>query len=174
MIDSIHIKNVASYGETGGEIQNLKKMNFFFGANGTGKSTIARHLYNFALNEDEKDNNEYVRHTGDNLNDYLFEVNGLGMLSLNDCTVNGINAIKLGLAYPDESFERNNSLLGFQKTNITVSDYVIYDDSNPCISRKSGYEMFVGDTEKNEVDCIFKSTNGTAFYLKYLNQLKLF
>ena len=56
MIDSIHIKSVASYDDNGVEIQNLKKMNFFFGANGTGKSTIARYLYNFALEEDEKDN----------------------------------------------------------------------------------------------------------------------
>lgn len=56
MIDSIHIKSVASYDDKGVEIQNLKKMNFFFGANGTGKSTIARYLYNFALKEDEKDN----------------------------------------------------------------------------------------------------------------------
>jgi len=56
MIDSIHIKSVASYDDNGAEIQNLKKMNFFFGANGTGKSTIARYLYNFALKEDEKDN----------------------------------------------------------------------------------------------------------------------
>ena len=56
MIDSIHIKSVASYDDNGAEILNLKKLNFFFGANGTGKSTIARYLYNFALEEDEKDN----------------------------------------------------------------------------------------------------------------------
>ena len=56
MINSIHIKSVASYDENGSEIQNLKKLNFFFGANGTGKSTIARYLYNFALEENEKDN----------------------------------------------------------------------------------------------------------------------
>lgn len=55
MIDSIHIRSVASYDENGAEIQNLKKVNFFFGANGTGKSTIARYLYNFALAEGEKD-----------------------------------------------------------------------------------------------------------------------
>lgn len=55
MIDSIHIKSVASYDENGAEIQNLKKLNFFFGANGTGKSTIARYLYNFALAEGEKE-----------------------------------------------------------------------------------------------------------------------
>lgn len=56
MINSIHIKSVASYDENGSEILQLKKLNFFFGANGTGKSTIARFLYNFALEEDEKDN----------------------------------------------------------------------------------------------------------------------
>ena len=56
MIDSIHIRSVASYDENGVDIQNLKKMNFFFGANGTGKSTIARYLYNFALDEYEKEN----------------------------------------------------------------------------------------------------------------------
>lgn len=56
MIDSIHIKSVASYDDNGAEIHNLKKMNFFFGANGTGKSTIARYLYNLTLEEDEKDN----------------------------------------------------------------------------------------------------------------------
>lgn len=55
MIDSIHIKSVASYNDNGVEIQNLKKMNFFFGANGTGKSTIARYLYNLAMAEEEKD-----------------------------------------------------------------------------------------------------------------------
>lgn len=55
MIDSIHIKSVASYDENGAEIQNLKKLNFFFGANGTGKSTIARYLYNLAMAEEEKD-----------------------------------------------------------------------------------------------------------------------
>lgn len=55
MIDSIHIRSVASYDENGAEIQNMKKMNFFFGANGTGKSTIARYLYNLALAEGEKD-----------------------------------------------------------------------------------------------------------------------
>ena len=54
MIDSIHIRSVASYDENGVDIQNLKKMNFFFGANGTGKSTIARYLYNFALDEYEQ------------------------------------------------------------------------------------------------------------------------
>jgi wobble nucleotide-excising tRNase len=40
MIDSIDIKKIASYDETGISIQNLKKINFIYGSNGTGKTTI--------------------------------------------------------------------------------------------------------------------------------------
>lgn len=42
MITEINIKNVATYRDTGGKIENLKKVNFFFGANGSGKTTISR------------------------------------------------------------------------------------------------------------------------------------
>jgi len=56
MINSIYLKNVASY-NTGVEISELKKVNFFFGYNGTGKSTIAKYLYNLSQehqNQDER------------------------------------------------------------------------------------------------------------------------
>ena len=45
MITSLLIKDVASYDANDGvEIDDLKKVNFFFGFNGTGKSTIAKYL----------------------------------------------------------------------------------------------------------------------------------
>ena len=50
MINSITIKNVTSYDE--GTIDELKKVNFFFGNNGSGKSTIAKYLYNLSLDVD--------------------------------------------------------------------------------------------------------------------------
>ncbi len=55
MIESITLKDVASYHPTNEvKITNLKKVNFFFGYNGSGKSTIARYLYNLTLYGDER------------------------------------------------------------------------------------------------------------------------
>ena len=46
MIESIKIKNVATYDETGIQIENLKKVNFIYGANGCGKTTLSNFLFN--------------------------------------------------------------------------------------------------------------------------------
>ncbi|WP_417794471.1 AAA family ATPase [Terasakiella pusilla] len=42
MISKVTIKNVASYSEEGQELTELKKVNFLFGTNGCGKTTISR------------------------------------------------------------------------------------------------------------------------------------
>ncbi|MDR2914263.1 MAG: AAA family ATPase [Tannerella sp.] len=52
MIESIAIKNVATFDNTGIIINNLKKVNFIYGANGSGKTTISNLL---ASPEDFKD-----------------------------------------------------------------------------------------------------------------------
>ncbi len=49
MISSIHIKNVATYDESGVKIDSLKKINFIYGANGTGKTTITNLLNDTTL-----------------------------------------------------------------------------------------------------------------------------
>ena len=46
MIDSITIKNVATYDNEGIKVNNLKKINFIYGGNGTGKTTISNYLKN--------------------------------------------------------------------------------------------------------------------------------
>lgn len=47
MIESISIKNVATYDPVAGvQIDGLKKVNFIYGANGTGKTTITKLLSN--------------------------------------------------------------------------------------------------------------------------------
>lgn len=46
MINSIEIKNIATFDSTHGIITDLKKVNFFYGANGSGKTTISRVLAN--------------------------------------------------------------------------------------------------------------------------------
>jgi wobble nucleotide-excising tRNase len=50
MISSLTIKNVATYDNINGvTINDLKKVNFFFGFNGSGKSTISKYLRNLSL-----------------------------------------------------------------------------------------------------------------------------
>jgi len=54
MITSISIKNIATFNTDTKPIENLKKVNFFFGYNGTGKSTIANYLQNISFPEDKR------------------------------------------------------------------------------------------------------------------------
>lgn len=42
MIDSLLLRNVASYDGTGVKISDLKKVNFIYGANGSGKTTLSK------------------------------------------------------------------------------------------------------------------------------------
>jgi len=46
MIESISIKNVATFDSTGVQIDDLKKINFIYGTNGCGKTTISNFLSN--------------------------------------------------------------------------------------------------------------------------------
>ncbi|MXO05366.1 AAA family ATPase [Flavobacterium sp. HBTb2-11-1] len=50
MITNIKLKGISSY-KNEVIIDDLKKVNFFFGKNGSGKSTIAKFLYNLSLEE---------------------------------------------------------------------------------------------------------------------------
>lgn len=54
MINSIVIKKVASYDDVGVNINDLKKINFFFGFNGSGKSTIAKYIHNLSLPQNQR------------------------------------------------------------------------------------------------------------------------
>jgi wobble nucleotide-excising tRNase len=46
MIKSISIKQIATFDNDGTIVDNLKKVNFIYGANGSGKTTISNFLYN--------------------------------------------------------------------------------------------------------------------------------
>ncbi|SHG82280.1 Wobble nucleotide-excising tRNase [Flavobacterium micromati] len=46
MLEKIEIKKVASFNDTGIQINGLKKVNFIYGANGCGKTTISNYLHN--------------------------------------------------------------------------------------------------------------------------------
>ena len=42
MIEKIHLKKIASYGQSPEKLDDLAKINFIYGSNGTGKTTISR------------------------------------------------------------------------------------------------------------------------------------
>ena len=42
MIEAIHILNLATFDRSVHSIDNLSKLNFFYGSNGSGKTTISR------------------------------------------------------------------------------------------------------------------------------------
>lgn len=45
MLESITVKGVATYDATGIQINNLRKINFLYGANGCGKTTLSKLIY---------------------------------------------------------------------------------------------------------------------------------
>ncbi|UTC57419.1 AAA family ATPase [Treponema sp. OMZ 305] len=51
------MKNVATYNQVGVKIEGLKRLNYFFGNNGSGKSTIAKYLQSLVIGDLE---NKYV------------------------------------------------------------------------------------------------------------------
>lgn len=83
-ISSITIKNVASYNDNGVTINNLKKLNFFVGSNGSGKSTIAKCIYNYSRPA--------------NYQDPMFQ----------DCSILGVNHSQESILVYDEGFKQSN------------------------------------------------------------------
>lgn len=51
MINSITLRNIATYDSIGAKLENLNKINFIYGANGSGKTTLSNFISNF---EDSK------------------------------------------------------------------------------------------------------------------------
>jgi wobble nucleotide-excising tRNase len=70
MIENILIKNIASYDNAGTQLSDLKKINFIYGANGSGKTTISN-LSSGQTNLEFRDCNIQWRH-GQVLNSLVY------------------------------------------------------------------------------------------------------
>lgn len=82
MITRIELNQVATYKNTV-QINDLKKVNFFFGNNGCGKSTIARLFHNISQNE-------------------------IPSSPFNNCSIDGFNRIEEQILVFDSDFVQNN------------------------------------------------------------------
>lgn len=63
MIESIILKNIATYDENGISIENLGKVNFIYGSNGTGKTTLSDYIHDPANAKFESCNLEWKNQT---------------------------------------------------------------------------------------------------------------
>ena len=71
MITEVTMKNVATYNQIGVKIKDLKRLNYFFGNNGSGKSTIAKYLQSLVIGDLE---NKYSLCSKDNYNPMQEEI----------------------------------------------------------------------------------------------------
>lgn len=70
MIEAISLKNTASYDNGGIQLNNLKKINFIYRANGSGKTTISNFIADQTNGEYQNCNLEWKH--GQNLNHLVY------------------------------------------------------------------------------------------------------
>nr|WP_285947941.1 AAA family ATPase [Bacteroides intestinalis] len=148
-INKLIIRNIASYDSTGVVLNDLKKLNFFFGYNGSGKSTIARYLYNLSLSISEQ------------------------RIDYNQCEQNGYDQKLHSIIVFDEDFKRKNffdqnSLKGvfsLNKSNKSIDGLIVqYEEflkslSQSELSRGKRYDRICIKKEtihKNLIDYCFE------------------
>jgi len=155
MIESINIKNIATFNAEGVEINGLKKVNFIYGANASGKTTISNYLQN--------PNNE--KYQG------------------KDCCVKWKNDLKLNvLTYNKDFRERNfgkGKIVGVftlgqaakeQKEEIDNKMEQLNKLKEDGTKKKETLDKQI--QEKQTLEDTFKETYWTKIYKKYENVFK--
>lgn len=153
MIDSITICGVATYNETGIQINDLKKANFIYGANGCGKTTLSNFLNNPS---DEKFSN---------------------------CTVTWKNTLPLKtLVYNKDFRDKNfgNGKIGGVFTlgqatadeikNISDKQTLLQVIKQDIIQKRETLKS--QETKREELDIAFKDDSWKNIYKKYENDFK--
>ncbi len=148
MIKSIGVKNIATYNNQGILFSDLKKINFIYGANGCGKTTISNFIY-------------------DNLDN-----------KFNSCSLTWLNALPLKvLVYNKEFRERNFGkgklsgifTLGEATTEqIKVIEQKCEELKNIKVALLKEHDMLRDLTvKKNNLESDFKEAMWTKVYKKY-------
>ena len=152
MIKSISLKQVATFDNDGTIVDNLKKVNFIYGANGCGKTTISNFLYNSGDTKYEK------------------------------CNLDWVNEEIKTLVYNKEFRDRNfgNGKLGgvFTLGEATADEIKEIEEKVTALKelKKEGVkkrETFeVVSNKKKELIVTFKEFCWSSIYLKYKNTFK--
>lgn len=136
MITSLNIKNVATYDTVNGvTINDLKKVNFFFGFNGSGKSTIGKYLRNLSLETTNQNT------------------------SFNQCSNVGYDSaqhqiLTFNEEFTEENFKRSNDFKGVFSLNQSnaLIDQQIADEEHSIQISESLREKYKNRTDAFEAD----------------------
>ncbi|MFB2888651.1 AAA family ATPase [Aeromonas veronii] len=121
MIESFKLANVATYQQAGIEVTNLKEINFFYGANGSGKTTISNYLAHSSHNE-ERFNNCGI--TWKNNNSLQTLVYNKEFREKNFSSSNIAGVFTLGEATTEQVIAINNKRDEQDTINIQLNDYI--------------------------------------------------
>ncbi len=115
MITNLTLKNVASYNNNNPvAITDIKKVNFFFGFNGSGKSTIAKYLQNLGLD------NSLQSPAYSNCSNSGYDSNLHQILTFNE-------------EFISDNFKRNPDLKGvfsLNQTNVTIDQQISVEEQS--------------------------------------------
>jgi len=152
MLESITIRNIATFDREGVQIDNLKEVNFIYGANASGKTTISNYLRN---SDDER---------------------------FNDCCVKWKNDLKLQTLVYNKDFRENNfhgKIAGvFTLGEATAEQIKDIEDKTQRLKtiKEEGTkkkETLLGQEEqKKKFEEDFKESCWTKAYKKYENVFK--
>ncbi|RAK25299.1 wobble nucleotide-excising tRNase [Flavobacterium aquaticum] len=130
MITSIKLDKVATYTNEV-KIDDLKKVNFFFGNNGAGKSTIAKFLYDLSLNEEKISiqfkNCSQIGYDNHNQEILVFDEKFIQRNFINKNLQNGIFSLNQANREIDELIENENLKL---KQNENYLNNILKDRKN--------------------------------------------
>ena len=135
MLDSIEIKNFKRIGEEGLKLNNLKKVNYLVGENGSGKSSVLECLFGFSLS---KNKSELINLTATS---YWGERNIDRILPSNTCIIK-LNDLKL--IWNNDKYENIVTDKVLLVYNSNKSFYYRCDSEKGFYVETYGYEKLVG------------------------------
>lgn len=143
MITSLNIKNIATYDTVDGvQINDLKRVNFFFGFNGSGKSTIGKYLNSLSIdaNSQSSDFNQCSQVGYDKTQHQILTFNEV---------------------FIEQNFVNSSDLKGVFSLNQTnaIIDQQINDEEDNIKEYKKQIEKYKAKIEAIDIDKGKKQTN---------------
>jgi len=148
MIKSIHIANTATYNSDGADLENMKLVNFVYGSNGSGKTTISKVINNpesYAACRVEWENDikqdVYVYNRDFYERNFRSADTLAGIFTLGEATAEDLNKIK---QLQDEFAEKEKECIGLQNSEHKIKQELTDLQSNfpnDVWSVKKNYEV---------------------------------